>query len=74
VVAVFGPFNLPGHLPNGHIVPALLAGNTVFSNPEQTHWSAKRCWNPGRKWVPRGPQHGPRRPGNWDGAGFTRRS
>lgn len=29
VVAVLGPFNFPGHLPNGHIVPALLAGNTV---------------------------------------------
>lgn len=29
VVAVFGPFNFPGHLPNGHIIPALLAGNTV---------------------------------------------
>ena len=29
VMAVFGPFNFPGHLPNGHIVPALLAGNTV---------------------------------------------
>lgn len=29
VVAVFGPYNFPGHLPNGHIVPALLAGNTV---------------------------------------------
>ena len=29
VVAVLGPFNLPAHLPNGHIVPALLAGNTV---------------------------------------------
>ena len=28
VVAVLGPFNFPGHLPNGHIVPALLAGNT----------------------------------------------
>ena len=27
VLAVFGPFNFPGHLPNGHIVPALLAGN-----------------------------------------------
>jgi succinylglutamic semialdehyde dehydrogenase len=37
VVAVFGPFNLPGHLPNGHIVPALLAGNTVVFKPsEQT--------------------------------------
>lgn len=29
VVAVFGPYNFPGHLPNGHIMPALLAGNTV---------------------------------------------
>lgn len=29
VVAVMGPFNFPGHLPNGHLVPALLAGNTV---------------------------------------------
>ena len=33
VVAVFGPYNLPGHLPNGHIVPALLAGNTVIFKP-----------------------------------------
>ncbi|HEY2023430.1 aldehyde dehydrogenase family protein, partial [Paraburkholderia sp.] len=29
VVAVFGPYNFPGHLPNGHIVPALIAGNAV---------------------------------------------
>jgi len=29
VMAVLGPFNFPCHLPNGHIVPALLAGNTV---------------------------------------------
>jgi succinylglutamic semialdehyde dehydrogenase len=37
VVAVFGPFNFPGHLPNGHIVPALLAGNTiVFKGSELT--------------------------------------
>ena len=37
VVAVFGPYNFPGHLPNGHIVPALLAGNTVVFKPsEQT--------------------------------------
>jgi succinylglutamic semialdehyde dehydrogenase len=33
VVAVVGPFNFPGHLPNGHIVPALLAGNTVVFKP-----------------------------------------
>lgn len=37
VVAIFGPFNFPGHLPNGHIVPALLAGNTVvFKGSEHT--------------------------------------
>ncbi|MCW8885462.1 MAG: succinylglutamate-semialdehyde dehydrogenase [Motiliproteus sp.] len=37
VVAVFGPFNFPGHLPNGHIIPALLAGNCVLFKPsEQT--------------------------------------
>jgi succinylglutamic semialdehyde dehydrogenase len=35
VVAVFGPFNLPGHLPNGHIVPALLAGNTIVFKPSE---------------------------------------
>src|SRR5205814_2424928 len=37
VVAVFGPFNFPAHLPNGHILPALLSGNTVIFKPsEQT--------------------------------------
>ncbi|MGO9568043.1 MAG: succinylglutamate-semialdehyde dehydrogenase [Desulfomonilaceae bacterium] len=35
VVAVFGPFNFPGHLPNGHIVPALLAGNTLVFKPSE---------------------------------------
>lgn len=35
VVAVLGPFNFPGHLPNGHIVPALLAGNTVLFKPSE---------------------------------------
>lgn len=33
VMAVVGPFNFPGHLPNGHIVPALLTGNTVVFKP-----------------------------------------
>jgi succinylglutamic semialdehyde dehydrogenase len=33
VVAVFGPYNFPGHLPNGHIVPALIAGNTLVFKP-----------------------------------------
>jgi succinylglutamic semialdehyde dehydrogenase len=37
VMAVIGPFNFPGHLPNGHIVPALLAGNTVVFKPSETH-------------------------------------
>jgi len=42
VVAVFGPFNFPGHLPNGHIVPALLAGNTVVFKPsERAPWVAE---------------------------------
>lgn len=48
VVAVFGPYNFPGHLPNGHIVPALLAGNTVVFKPsELTPRVAEltvRCW------------------------------
>ncbi len=37
VMAVYGPYNFPAHLPNGHIMPALLAGNTVVFKPsEQT--------------------------------------
>lgn len=35
VMAVFGPYNFPGHLPNGHIVPALLAGDTVVFKPSE---------------------------------------
>ena len=49
VVAVFGPYNFPGHLPNGHIVPALLAGNTVVFKPsELTPKVAElmlKCWD-----------------------------
>ncbi len=33
VMAVIGPFNFPAHLPNGHIIPALLTGNTVVFKP-----------------------------------------
>lgn len=33
--AVLGPFNFPLHLANGHIVPALLAGNTVIFKPSE---------------------------------------
>jgi succinylglutamic semialdehyde dehydrogenase len=35
VMAIFGPYNFPGHLPNGHILPALLAGNTVVFKPSE---------------------------------------
>jgi len=47
-MTVLGPYNFPGHLPNGHIVPALLAGDTVIFKPsEETplvgEWMA-RCW------------------------------
>ncbi len=35
VMAVIGPFNFPGHLPNGHIVPALIAGNTIVFKPSE---------------------------------------
>lgn len=42
VMAVFGPYNFPGHLPNGHIVPALIAGNVVVFKPsELTPWTAE---------------------------------
>lgn len=49
IVAILGPFNFPGHLPNGHIVPALLAGNTVvFKSSEFTPLVAEKmiqCWH-----------------------------
>ena len=35
VTAVLGPYNFPGHLPNGHIVPALIAGNAVVFKPSE---------------------------------------
>jgi succinylglutamic semialdehyde dehydrogenase len=35
VMAVLGPFNFPLHLAHGHIVPALLAGNTVVFKPSE---------------------------------------
>lgn len=48
VMAVFGPFNFPGHLPHGHIIPALLAGNTIVFKPsELTPLVAEtliKCW------------------------------
>lgn len=47
VMAVYGPYNFPAHLPNGHIIPALLAGNClVFKPSEQTpmvgEWMVKQ--------------------------------
>ncbi|MBB3893552.1 succinylglutamic semialdehyde dehydrogenase [Phenylobacterium haematophilum] len=35
VLAVIGPFNFPMHLPNGHIAPALIAGNAVVFKPSE---------------------------------------
>ncbi len=35
VLAVLGPYNFPAHLPNGHIIPALIAGNTVVFKPSE---------------------------------------
>ena len=48
VFVVLGPYNFPGHLPNGHIIPALLAGNTIVFKPsELTALFGERmvaCW------------------------------
>ncbi len=35
VLGVLGPYNFPAHLPNGHIVPALIAGNAVVFKPSE---------------------------------------
>jgi succinylglutamic semialdehyde dehydrogenase len=35
ILAVFGPYNFPIHLPNAHIVPALLAGNVIVFKPSE---------------------------------------
>ena len=52
VLGVLGPFNFPAHLPNGHMIPAILAGNTIVFKPsEQTpavgQWLAQ-------KWIEAG--------------------
>jgi succinylglutamic semialdehyde dehydrogenase len=48
VLAVLGPYNFPGHLPNGHIIPALLAGNTLVFKPSEltpaTAQATVRLW------------------------------
>jgi len=52
VMAVLGPYNFPGHLPNGHIVPALLAGNAVIFKPsEEAPATAERV---ARAWAAAG--------------------
>lgn len=43
VLAVLGPYNFPAHLPNGHIVPALLAGNAVVFKPSEKTPATGAC-------------------------------
>ena len=49
VIAVLGPFNFPAHLSNGHIIPALLAGNTVVYKPSELTPAVAafilQCWH-----------------------------
>ncbi|KTC86589.1 succinylglutamate-semialdehyde dehydrogenase [Legionella brunensis] len=49
VVAVLGAFNFPAHLSNGHIIPALLAGNTVVYKPSELAPAVAQfivqCWH-----------------------------
>ncbi|GGZ11981.1 succinylglutamate-semialdehyde dehydrogenase [Novosphingobium colocasiae] len=49
VLAVLGPYNMPAHLPNSHIVPALIAGNVVIFKPSEkapaTGELLARCFN-----------------------------
>jgi succinylglutamic semialdehyde dehydrogenase len=49
VMAVLGPYNFPAHLPNGHMVPALIAGNTVLFKPSEKTPAVGAalidCWN-----------------------------
>lgn len=49
VMAVLGPYNFPAHLPNGHMVPAIIAGNTVIFKPSEktpaVGMALLECWN-----------------------------
>lgn len=49
VMAVLGPYNFPAHLPNGHMVPAIIAGNCVVFKPSEktpaTGLALIECWN-----------------------------
>lgn len=48
VMGVIGPYNFPAHIPHGHIIPALLAGNTVVFKPSEltplTGEYLANCW------------------------------
>jgi len=48
VIAVYGPYNFPVHVPNGHIMPALLAGNTLILKPSELTPAISeeifKCW------------------------------
>lgn len=35
VIAILGPYNFPAHLPHGHMIPALLAGNCIIFKPSE---------------------------------------
>ena len=56
VIAVFGPYNFPVHVPNGHIMPALLAGNTLILKPSELTPAISeeifKCWQ--EAGLPRG--------------------
>lgn len=49
VMAVLAPYNFPAHIPAAHIVPALIAGNTVVFKPSEkapaTGELLARCFN-----------------------------
>ncbi len=49
VMAVLGPYNFPAHLPNGHMIPALIAGNVVLFKPSEktpaVGGALVECWN-----------------------------
>ncbi len=56
VFGVFGPYNFPGHLPNGHIIPALIAGNTLVFKPSE--YAPKTAIKTVELWAQAGLPHG----------------
>ena len=55
VMAVLGPYNFPAHLPNGHIVPALIAGNAVIFKPSEKTPAMRRVPGPAASTAPASP-------------------